>query len=52
MSVQIYRDDVFDPCVELFKGSIGNNFLLMGDNNDHLNCDALMTNNLEDKETQ
>ena len=31
-NAKIYRDEVLDPHVKLFRGKIGNNFLLMDDN--------------------
>lgn len=32
MNAEIYRDEVLDPHVKLFRGAVGDNFLLMDDN--------------------
>lgn len=48
MKSEIYRDEVVNPHVKIFKDAIGNNFILI-DNNVRPHCASLVTNYLESK---
>ena len=51
MNAVMYRDEVLDPYVKLFRGAIGNDFLLM-DDNARPHRAALVTDYLEDEGIQ
>ncbi|GBN68003.1 hypothetical protein AVEN_8131-1 [Araneus ventricosus] len=51
MNAEIYRYEVLGPHFQLFRGIIGNNFLLM-DNNAYPHHTALLTDKCEDKGIQ